>query len=129
SAAVSVNGDGTYGPVSFQPAAVGTYTFVASYTGDPPNTNGVGPTACPDLSGTETVLVTDTTGVTTAQNWLPNDSATITSTGGTPLSGSVTFTLYNNGSCDAGANNANVLYTEPAQSVSGASPQTLVTHN
>jgi hypothetical protein len=124
SAPVNVNGDGTYGPVSFTPTAVGTYTFVASYSGNSPNTNGAGPSACPDSTGTETVLVTDTTGVTTAQNWLPNDSATITSTGGSPLSGSVTFTLYDNGTC-----NGNVLYAEPAQSISGTSPQTAITHN
>ena len=124
SAAVTVSGDGTYGPVSFTPTAVGTYTFVASYSGNPPNTNGASPSACPDTTGTETVLVSDTTGVTTAQNWLPNDSATITSTGGSPLSGSVTFTLYDNGTC-----NGNVLYAEPAQSISGTSPQTAITHN
>jgi hypothetical protein len=126
---LTVSGDGAYGPVSFTPTAVGTYTFVASYSGDPPNTNSVPATACPDTSGTETVVVSDTTGVSTAQNWLPNDSATITSAGGSPLNGSVTFTLYNNGACDPGSNSASVLYTEPAQNVSGASPQTAITHN
>jgi hypothetical protein len=124
-----VNGNGSYGPVSFTPTAVGTYTFVASYTGDSPNTNAVPASACPDTTGTETVLVSDTTGVTTAQNWLPNDSSTITSAGGSPLSGTVTFTLYNNGTCTAGASNVNVLYTEGPIAISGASPQTAVTHN
>jgi len=126
---VTVSGDGTYGPVSFTPTAVGIYTFVASYSGDAPNTNSVPATACPDPSGTETVMVSDTTGVSTAQNWLPNDSATITSAGGSPLNGSVTFTLYSNATCDPGGNDGNVLFAEPAQNVSGASPQTAVTHN
>ena len=34
-----VNGDGTYGPVSFTPDAPGTYNWEASYSGDLPNTN------------------------------------------------------------------------------------------
>ncbi len=80
--------------------------------------------ACPDTTGTETVLVTDTTGVTTAQNWLPNDSATITSAGGSALNGSVTLTLYDNGTC-----NGNVLYTTGAMAVSGSSPQTRTSSN
>jgi hypothetical protein len=125
---VNVSGDGNYSSGSFKPTAVGTYTFVASYSGDSPNTNAAGPTACPDTSGTETVLVSDTTTNTTAQTWLPNDSATVTSTGGSALSGSVTFTLYSNGTCTAGTNNANVLYTE-TDPVSGASPQTISTQN
>jgi len=121
---VSVTGDGAYGSGNFTPTAVGTYTFVASYSGDSPNTNAAPATACPDTTGTETVLVTDTTGITTAQNWLPNDSATIASAGGSGLSGSVTLTLYDNGTC-----NGNVLYTTGAMPVSGASPQTLSSSN
>lgn len=96
---VNVTGDGTYGPVSFTPTAVGTYTFVASYSGSPPNTNSVPDSACPDETGTETVSVTDTSSVTSAQNWLPNDEATVTSAGGSPLSGTLTFTLYETANC------------------------------
>lgn len=121
---VTVSGDGTYGPVSFTPTAVGTYTFVASYSGDAPNTLGTGPSACPDTTGAETVTVTDTTGVSTAQNWLPNDSATITSAGGSPLNGSLTLTLYDNGTC-----NGNVLYTTGAMAITGASPQSRSSSN
>jgi hypothetical protein len=130
----AVSGDGTYPTaaqpaVSFTPTAVGTYTWVASYSGDSPNTNAVPASACPDPTGTETVLVTDTTSTSTAQNWLPNDSATIGSAGGSALSGSVTFTLYNNGTCDPGVGGANVLYTEGPIAVSGSSPQTRSTNN
>jgi hypothetical protein len=130
----AVSGDATYPTaaqpaVSFIPTAVGTYTWVASYSGDSPNTNAVPASACPDPTGTETVLVTDTTSTSTAQNWLPNDSATIGSNGGSALSGSVTFTLYNNGTCDPGVGGANVLYTEGPIAVSGSSPQTRSTNN
>ena len=120
---VDVTGDGTYGSGAFQPQAVGVYTFVASYNGDSPNTNGTGPTACPDPTGTETVLVTDTTGVTTAQNWLPNDSATITSGGGSALGGNLTLTLYDNGTC-----NGTAIYTQ-SFTISGGSTATVTTTN
>jgi hypothetical protein len=127
---VNVNGDGAYGSGNFVPTAVGTYTFVATYSGDPPNTNGAGPTACPDPTGTETVLITDTSTNATTQNWLPNDSATITTTGGSPVNGTVTLTLYNNGACDPGVGNANVLYTTgPMPVVSGVSPLTVTSNN
>jgi hypothetical protein len=120
---VNVNGDGSYGSGTFKPTSVGTYTFVASYSGDSPNTNAVPASACPDTTGTEKVLVTDTATETTAQTWLPNDTATITTTGGSPIAGTVTFTLYNNGTCTPGTNNANVLYTQDVP-VSGSSPLT-----
>ncbi len=127
---VTVNGDATYSAGPFTPTAVGTYTFVATYSGDSPNTTVPLTTATCAIPGpNEAVIVTDTTSVTTAQNWLPNDSATISSTGGTPLSGTVTFTLYNNGTCDPGTVNGNVLYTEPTQTVSGGTSQTVITHN
>jgi len=64
--------------------------------------------------------VTDTSSVTTSQTWVPSDSATVHSTGGAALSGSVVFTLYSNGTCTAGAENVNVLYTSAAKPVSGA---------
>jgi hypothetical protein len=67
--------------------------------------------------------VTDTSETSTEQNWRPNDSATVESTGGSPLAGSVVFTLYNNGTCDG-----TVLYTE-TRPVSGASPQIVSTTN
>jgi len=121
---VAVSGDGAYGSGTFTPTAVGTYTFVASYSGDSPNTNPAPATGCPDTTGTETVLVTDTTSLATVQNWLPNDSATITSQGGSALNGAVTLTLYDNGTC-----NGNTLYTTGAMPISGASPQTASSNN
>jgi len=129
---VTVSGDGDYtassgtGSGSLTPTAPGNYYWIAVYSGNLPNTLGTS-TSCGDAG--ETTQVTDTTSVSTAQNWLPNDSATISSTGGSALDGSVTFTLYNNGTCDPGTGNANVLYTEGPIAVSGSSPQTRNTNN
>ena len=94
---MTVNGDNTsYGPVSATPTALGTYTFVATYSGNGPNTLGAAGT-CPD--GTEEVTVTGVATLETAQRWLPNDTAHITGPTGTTLSGTVTFTLYNTANC------------------------------
>jgi predicted outer membrane repeat protein len=53
SSPVTVSGNGTYGPVSFSPTAVGTYYWVASYSGDG-NNNPVSGT-CGDAGETSTV--------------------------------------------------------------------------
>jgi hypothetical protein len=109
-----VSGNGTYPTaaqtaISFTPTAVGTYTFVASYSGSSPNTNSVPNSACPDLTGAEDVVVSGQASLQTQQRWLPNDSAQITSPSGTTLAGDVTFTLYNDGSCGVGG--GTVQYT------------------
>ncbi len=92
---VPVSGDGTYGPVSFTPDAPGTYHWVASYSGDLPNTLASGPSAC--LDENEDVVVVGQSALATAQDWLPNDTATIT--GPTNLNGTLTFTLYTGSNC------------------------------
>jgi hypothetical protein len=100
---VTVSGD-TPPPytASFTPTQVGTFTWVAQYSGDNPNTNGAGPTACPDAN--EAVTVTGNAQSTTAQNWLPNDSATIT--GDTNLNGTLTFQLYTGDNCGVSSGSA-----------------------
>jgi len=101
---------------------VGTYHWIVSYTGDSPNT--LGNTGLCGASN-ESVVVTDITSATSAQNWLPNDSATITSTGGTALNGSVVFTLHSGLDCTG-----TILYTEPTFTLASASsPATKVTTN
>ena len=102
----AVSGDGTYptasqSAVSFLATAVGTYTFVASYSGSSPNTNSVPDTACPEtgVNKPETVVVNDTSSVSTHQRWLPNDSATVSSAGGTPVSGTLTIALFESSDC------------------------------
>jgi hypothetical protein len=91
---VPVNGDGTY-TASFTPTQVGTFTWIAQYSGNSPNTLGAGPTTCPDVN--EEVVVVGEATSTTAQDWLPNDTATIT--GPTNLNGTLTFTLYPSSDC------------------------------
>jgi hypothetical protein len=50
------------------------------------------------------------TTATSAQDWLPNDTATITSAGGQALNGTLTIQLYNGGTCAAGSEVAGQLY-------------------
>jgi hypothetical protein len=95
----TVSGDATYGPVSATPTAIGLYTFVAEYSGDAPNTLGAGPSACPDPTHTEEVTVIGEAALTTAQDWLPNDTATLT--GPSNLTGTLTFTLFTGDNCGA----------------------------
>jgi hypothetical protein len=105
---VTVSGDNaSYGPVSATPTAIGTYTFVATYSGNSPNTNGAAGTCPPGANdGDEEVTVTGVATLGTAQRWLPNDTAHITGSTGTTLSGTVTFTLYNDGTCGTGTGTA-----------------------
>lgn len=59
SGAITVAGDGTYGGttggVTYTPTAAGTYYWVASYSGDPPNTNARSG-ACGDTNETSVVV-------------------------------------------------------------------------
>jgi hypothetical protein len=124
SSPVTVSGNGTYGPVSFTPTAPGNYHWVAVYSGNLPNTNGVTHNAdCTDTN--EDVTVTSVpSSMRTDQSWVPNDSATISAPAGTGnLAGTVSFALYASGDCSGTA-----IYSTTA-SVSGASPQTVSTSN
>jgi hypothetical protein len=120
---VTVNGDGTYGPVSFKPTQPGTYHWVATYSGDSPNTNGTDHnTNCSDTN--EDVVVTSVkSSMTTAQSFIPNDSATVSAPQGDNLAGSVTFKAYESSDCSGTA------IVDQTKTVSGASPQTVSTTN
>ena len=105
---VTVSGDrdgnpaaDVYGPVQATPTAIGKYTFVATYTGDSPNTLGTAGT-CPEA--TEEVDVTGTSSLSTEQAWTPNDTATLS--GDANLNGTLTFVLYNDGTCGKGGGSA-----------------------
>jgi hypothetical protein len=122
---VNVSGNGTYGPVSFTPDAIGTYHWVATYTpatGDP---NNVGSTFNGDCSDTnETVVVTSVpSSLTSAQSFIPNDSATVSASQGGDLAGSVEFKAYESNDCSGTA-----ILTE-TKTVAGASPETVSTTN
>jgi hypothetical protein len=125
---VTVNGDGTYGPVSFTPNAPGDYAWIASYDGSPPNTNGTDHnTDCGDPDEDVTVQQV-TTSIATDQKVLPQDHATITSnTAGVdlPAGGSVSFTLFGPTAGNTAAENCDTddgtgqLYTESFPTLGG----------
>jgi hypothetical protein len=102
----------------FTPTAVGRYCFRGEYSGstiyDPSSDSGTN----------ECFLVNDTTSATSHQTWLPNDSATITSAHGAPLSGTLSFTLHAGLTCTG-----TVLRPAETFTLSGTSPQTRTTTN
>lgn len=98
---------------------VGTWCFRAEYV--PGGANGANYNGSSDSSTGECFLITDTTGATSVQNWLPNDSATITSVGGTALNGTLSFTLYDSADCTG-----TILYQEDTDAIeAGVQPFTL----
>lgn len=121
---VDVSGDGTYDTPDpqYEPEDIGEYHWVAVYSGSP-NTNGTDHnTACGDDD--EAVNVDDVPStLTTAQSWVPNDSATVSAEEGGALDGTVTFAFFDNGTC-AG----DPLWSEDV-AVTGASAQTVSTSN
>jgi len=128
SAVVPVSGNNTYNSPNpqFVPASAGNYHWVAVYSGNSPNTNGVTHNAACDDT-TEDVTVTSVpSSLTTAQRWVPSDSATISASAGGNLAGTVTFDLYASSDCEVGGDAA--IYHATA-AVSGASPQTVGSGN
>ena len=102
----------------FTPSAPGLYVYVASYTGDSPNTNNVAATACSAQPTNEQVLVRQIpTEIKTRQSWFPNDTATISATtGNLAAGGTVVFSLYDNATCSGAAK-----FSE-TKSITGGSP-------
>ncbi len=122
---VNVTGNGTYGPVSFTPDAPGTYHWVATYSGDPPNTNGTSHNTACDDSNEDVVVRQIKTQIKTKQSWIPNDTATVTAEiGNLGAGGTVAFSLYDNATCDGSA-----LYSETVNVTGGAPSETLSTSN
>jgi hypothetical protein len=100
----------------------GRYCWRAEWPGD---SNYPGALTHSGTGDSECFFVRDVTSIATAQDWLPNDSATITSAGGTVLNGTLVFTLYDSADCTG-----TVLYTEPTITLTGAgSPATRSTSN
>jgi hypothetical protein len=100
---VDVSGDGSYVSSAgtggtFVPTEPGLYNWIAVYSGDPPNTEGVSG-HCGDAN--ESSIVQQLTPVvTTEQTWRPQDEATITVvSGGGALNGTVDFELFDNEGC------------------------------
>jgi hypothetical protein len=78
-------------------SSVGTWCFRAVYV--PGGANGDNYTGSSDSSTGECFLVQDSTSVSSEQDWLPNDTATVAATGGTALNGTLVFTLYPTSDC------------------------------
>jgi hypothetical protein len=111
---VDVNGPGDYDSANFTPTLAGTYRWIAEFTPDPgQGVDPAGPTACDDPA--EDVVVSKAnSSIASAQNYLPNDTATISGAG--TLNGTVTFTLYRTDAqclADTNNNNGTAVYTEP----------------
>jgi hypothetical protein len=100
----------TSGPVTAD--KTGTWCFRAVYTPGPPN--GAFYTGSSDASSGECFTVTDTTSASSTQSWVPNDSATVSSTNGAPLMGTLTVQLYTGTGCVAGNAVADQTYTQAA---------------
>ncbi|MEO6929389.1 MAG: hypothetical protein ABI190_09500, partial [Casimicrobiaceae bacterium] len=118
SSAVTVSGNASYASTpSFTPTAVGTYRFIATYSGDANNASLAG--ACGDAG--ESVVVSQVTAaiVTSAASGgligaSLSDQATLS--GGATPTGTITFTLYgpNDASCST-----TPVFTSAAVTVTG----------
>jgi hypothetical protein len=124
----NASGDFVVGSGDYSPTAIGRYQWRAFYSGD--GSNSSASTACGDANEASLITKIDST-ISTAQNLVPNDSATIG--GGGTLNGTATFKLFlpDNPTCASGANDsAPVSLTgTTAVGVSGSSPQTVSTNN
>lgn len=128
SAAVTVSGNGTYNTPNpqFTPTAAGTYHWVAEYSGNLPNTTSTTHNATCVDADEDVVVNTVASSMSTAQTWVPNDSATISAPAGSgPLDGTVSFTLYGSSDCSG-----DPLYGPVTRDVAGpASGVTVGTSN
>lgn len=122
---VAVSGNGSYSSPApqFAPSAPGNYHWVAVYSGSSPNTSGVTHNAACTDSDEDVTVSNVPSSISTAQTWVPNDSATVSAPAGGSLDGTVHFALYANGTCAGTA-----IYTED-EAVSGSSPRTVSTSN
>jgi hypothetical protein len=117
---VSVDGPGDYNSGNYTNTQVGTYRWIAVYSGDA-STDGSS-TACGDAGETTTVNKLPST-ISTAQRWYPQDVATIDHGGG-----SVVFTLFKNDNTCSDATKI-VFGPTAAINVSGSAPFTAGTSN
>jgi len=106
------------------PLAPGRYCFVGSWAGDANY-----PAGASDSSARECFTVTDTSSMSSAQKWLPNDSATVTATGGSALNGTLSIQLYEGATCATGSEVSGQLYTRTLTNATSAADRTLATSN
>jgi hypothetical protein len=105
----------------------GTWCFRAVYT--PGGANGSNYTGSRDATSGECFTVTDTTASSSAQTWLPNDSATVASASGAPLNGTLSAQLFTGENCGFVTGSA-VSGQQYSKTLSGdSSSATLTTSN
>jgi hypothetical protein len=105
----------------------GTWCFRAVYT--PGGANGSNYTGSSDASSTECFTVNDSTLSTSAQTWLPNDTAVVTPANGAPLNGTLSAQLYTGGTCASGSEVSGQLYSKTLTNATSAADRTLTTNN
>jgi hypothetical protein len=111
---VTVNGPADYNSGNFTPTALGTYYWIASYSGDAANAGST--TACGDANESSTIIKLPST-IATAQTYRPQDTATITGTG--TFNGKVSFQLFHNLDCSGSA-----VYSENDVALTGGTAST-----
>jgi len=105
----------------------GTWCFRAVYS--PGGANGSNYTGSSDASTGECFTVTDTTASASAQDWLPNDTATVASANGAPLNGTLSAQLFTGDNCGATSGSAVSGQLYSAQLSGTGSAATLTTNN
>jgi hypothetical protein len=113
----TVSGNGDYGSGNFTPSAVGTYYWIASYSGDTANKPIAG--HCGD-TGESSIIAKASSGIVTSQTIRPQDSVTISATAGGTPTGTVTFKLFGPGNATCSAGGAAAVYTETVTLVNGS---------
>jgi hypothetical protein len=109
---VSVSGNDSYGPVSYQPSAPRIYYWVANYSGDDSNKSSTH--ACQATGEVDTVTKASPMLATSANQTVTIGSTvsdTATLSGGYLVSGTVTFRLYSDAQCTT------LVYTSDAETV------------
>jgi len=112
----------TSGPITAN--MTGTWCFRAVYTPDTPNYTGSS-----DASSGECFTVKDTTVSSSAQSWVPNDSASVSSVGGAPLNGTLTVQLYTGTGCTAANAVSGHVYTKTVTNNTTNTTVSLTTSN
>lgn len=97
----------------------------------PGGANGNNYTGSSDATSGECFTVTDTTAASSAQDWLPNDTATIAAAHGAPLNGTLSAQLYTDNACGGNGGSAvsGQLYNKTLTNATATTDRTLVTGN
>jgi hypothetical protein len=97
----------------------------------PGGVNGANYTTSSDASAGECFTITDSTSETSAQNWLPNDSATVSASAGSALDGTLSLQLYTGDNCGATSGSAvnGQLYTKTLTGATLAADRTIASNN